>query len=135
MIFLDANIFLRVLLRDHPVFFPRCKILFQKIEKGEMEAITTDLTIAEIVFVLGAPTRGKLPKKTIRHYLEPILSLPHLTTPSRKLWKAIFEIYVDKNVDFMDAYNMVLMREEGITTACSYDHDYTKVGLLKRIEP
>lgn len=79
MIFLDTNIFLRVLLDDHSQFSSRCRVLLKKVETGQIEAITTDLVIAEVVFVLEAPSQGNLSKATIRQLLLPIVLLPKLS--------------------------------------------------------
>lgn len=135
MIFLDTNIFLRVLLDDHPHFSSRCRVLLKKVETGQIEAITTDLVIAEVVFVLEAPIQGNLSKATIRQLLLPIVLLPKLSMSSKNLWESIFKLYVDKNVDFTDAYNMVVMNTQGIEKVYSYDRDFDKVRILKRLEP
>ena len=135
MIFIDTNIFLRVLLNDHASFSKACRILLKKIEAGTVHAVTTDLVVAELVFILQKQTQIPLTRRDIFRMLNPILSINDLSTPSKKHWEAIFEIYVQKNIDFIDAYNMVVMRSEGIEKAYSYDHDFDKAGVLKRIEP
>jgi predicted nucleic acid-binding protein len=50
--YLDANIFLRTVRADHPIWSPACKRLFDEIERGIVDAWTSDLVISEVVFVL-----------------------------------------------------------------------------------
>ena len=98
-----------------------------------MSVVTTDLAVAEIVYVLSS--YYKFSKERIRQSVKPLILLDNVSTPSKSLWEEIFDVYVVKNVDFMDAFNMVVMRQQQVQTAYSYDHDFDKVGLLKRIEP
>lgn len=49
---IDTNIFLRHLLNDDPVKSPQCLRLFQEIEQGTLTGWTSDLVIAELVFIL-----------------------------------------------------------------------------------
>ena len=134
MIFIDTNIFLRALTNDNKVQSPLCRRLLHKIEQGEIEAITTDLTVAEIVFILeGIPY--SFTREKIAQALLPVVVLPALKNSSQTLWREIFKIYVNKTVDFIDAYNMVVMQTGSVTKAYSYDHDFDKAGLLKRLEP
>ncbi|OGG20042.1 hypothetical protein A3D03_03265 [Candidatus Gottesmanbacteria bacterium RIFCSPHIGHO2_02_FULL_40_13] len=133
--FLDTNIFLRALLNDHPIFSPECQKLIQRIKKGKLEAFTSDLVIAEIVFILGNKKRHAYTKSQIKPVLIPLLSLEYLSTPSKPYWKTIFAIYVGKNIDFIDAYNAVVMESQNSTHLYSYDRDFEKIASLKRHEP
>lgn len=133
--FLDTNIFLRALLNDHPTFSPACQKLIQRIKKGELEAFTSDLVIAEIVFILGNKKRHAYTKSQMKAVLIPLLSLEYLSTPSKPYWKTIFGIYVEKNIDFIDAYNAIVMHSQKSTHLYSYDRDFEKIASLKRREP
>ncbi len=135
MIFIDTNIFLRTILNDHPEFSSACKRLFLRIKNGELDGITTDLTVAEAVFILQKQSKFVFSRTDITGVLLPLLKLSHLNSSSQNLWEQIFTIFVKKNVDFIDAYNMVVMKAAGIEKAYTYDHDYSKVGLLERLEP
>lgn len=135
MIFLDTNIFLRALLNDHRQWSHKCQEILEKINKGDFQATTTDLTVAEVVFMLQSKVSGKLSKIEISRLLLPVVSLVNLTTPAKGYWKEIFGLYVEKNIDITDAYNIVMMKNQGIETAYSYDRDFDKVKYIKRIEP
>ncbi len=135
MIFIDTNIFLRAILDDHTSFSPACKNLFFKIKNEEIHGISSDLVVAEIVFILQRQTKKVLSRVEIFKLVGPLLSLRQLKTPAQKYWKKIFEVYIQRNVDFIDAYNIVVMEATGIKKAYTYDRDFDKTKLLQRIEP
>ncbi len=57
-VFIDSNIFLNFLLREEG-FYEGSKRLLSKVEKGEMEGITTLINIMEILAVLRKRSRTK----------------------------------------------------------------------------
>ena len=52
MEFLDANVFLRYLTRDDPVKAERCYELLQRLKRKEIQVITSESVLAEVVCVL-----------------------------------------------------------------------------------
>ena len=50
--FIDANIVLRFLLNDHPIFSPRIKTMFLRDEQGNEKFALDEVTVAEILWVL-----------------------------------------------------------------------------------
>ena len=53
MQFLGSNIFLRYVLNDEPIKARACKQLFIDIAQTKVKAWTSDLVVAEVVFVLS----------------------------------------------------------------------------------
>lgn len=51
-IFVDTNVFLRFFVRDMESHYHKAEELFEKAERGEIKLETSDLVIAEIVWVL-----------------------------------------------------------------------------------
>lgn len=49
--FLDSNIFLRPIVKDDPEKVRDCERLFEKIERGAIKAFTSNLVLAEILWV------------------------------------------------------------------------------------
>ena len=60
--FLGANVVLRYLLRDDETKAQRCLELLEKAERREITLRTTDLVIAELVWVLESPVTYNLPR-------------------------------------------------------------------------
>jgi len=85
MIFLDANIFLRYLIKpDGPDNLARHDIaaaLFEAIELGDESATTSEAVLAEVAYILASKRQYNLPTVEIAAYLAPIIRLPGLRLP------------------------------------------------------
>src|SRR5450756_869514 len=105
--FLDTNILLRHLLGDHPAQSPRATAYFRRIEDGELKARISDTVVFETVFTLQRHYRQ--PKAKIREALAPLIELPGIVLPGKTRFRRVFELYVDFNLPFADAYHAALM--------------------------
>ena len=133
--FLDTNVILRYLLRDDELKAQHCLELLEKAERREINLRTTDLVIAEVVWVLESPATYNLPRDRIRDLLLPVIFLPGLRLPGKKLYRQIFELYVDQNIDFIDAYTAIHMEKRGLSQIYSYDSDFDRIAGVSRVEP
>jgi len=135
MIFLDANVLIRLLTRDDPEKAQRCFDLLKRAERGELELVTSEYVIAEVVYVLSSPRLYHLPPKRIRDLLLPILSLRGLKLLSRQVYRQALDIYAQYNVDFGDALTVAHMRKWEIRTILSYDRHFDRIEDVERQEP
>ena len=133
--FLDTNVILRYLLRDDELKAQHCLKLLEKAERRDINLLTTDLVIAELVWVLESPVTYNLPGDKIRDLLLPIILLPGLKLPGKKLYRRIFELYVDQEIAFIDAFNAIHMQKQGLSQIYSYDSDFDRVAGISRVEP
>ena len=133
--FLDTNIILRYLLRDDEPKAQRCLELLEKAERREIILHTTDLVIAETVWVLESPSTYNLPKDRIRDLLLPIILLPGLRLTDKRLYRRIFDLYVNQDIDFIDAYNVAHLEKWGLRQIYSYDLDFDRISGITRLEP
>ena len=133
--FLDTNIFLRHLLNDDPNKSPACFALIQAIEQRQLVAWTSDLVVAELVWVLSSKRHYSLPRQRIRQLLLPLISLPNLRLPRKRLYRRVFDLYVSEPIDYIDAYHAAMMEQRGATELYSYDDDFDRVPTLIRREP
>ncbi len=133
MRFVDTNIFIRYLTDDIPDKADRCEKIFQKAVDGEESLYTTDMVIAEIVWVLES--YYELPGAEVQEKVEKILNTPNLTCPNKDMILTALVLYVKKNIDFIDAYNAVILRKEGAREVYSYDKHYDRISWLIRKEP
>ena len=133
MKFIDTNIFIRFLTNDIPEKADACEHLFREaVEKNE-KFFTTEMVIAEIIWVLES--YYELPKKEVREMVEKILITPFLFFPQKDLILNALTLYGDKNIDYIDAYNASVLKEQGIKKVYSYDRHYDKIEWVSRIEP
>ncbi len=135
MRFLDTNIFLRHLLNDHTEQSPACLALICDIEQGKEQVWTTDLVVAELVFVLSSKNLYALSREKIGSLLLPLIELPGIKLPNKRLYRRIFEIYSAQNIDFIDAYHAACIEKSAPNELYSYDKDFDRVDSVSRLTP
>ena len=133
MRFLDTNIFIRFLTDDVPEKVDACEEIFKKAVEKQETLFTTDLVIAEIVWVLES--FYELPKNEIQDKVEKILNTPNLICPHKDLILSALILYSEKNIDYIDACNASILKENGIEELYSYDKHYDRIDWLTRLEP
>ncbi len=131
--FLDTNILLRHLLQDHPKQSPRCTAYLARIEQGDVKVRIAETVIFETVFTLQRQYGH--PKAAIRDSLLPLLELPGIVLPGKRRFRNVFDLYVDLNLSFVDAYHAVLMRQLGLNDIVTFDKQLDRVPGVKRMEP
>ena len=135
MPFLDSNILLRQLTKDDPERGRACFSLIQAIERGELSVWTSDLVIAEVIFVLANKNTYHLDRETIRDLLLPLIGLPGIKLARKRLYQRVFELYTTSPIDYIDAYHVALMERLGTTEILSYDRHFDLVQGIQRREP
>ena len=130
---IDANIILRFLTNDIPKQADHCTKLLKCIESGSEEVWLPDLVLAGIVWTLEK--FYKQPKQRIQELLIPILELKGLRHNNKKISKLAFQLYVEKNIDWTDAFVAAQMITQKKCEIYSYDSDFDKVAGINRLEP
>ncbi|RLB13237.1 MAG: type II toxin-antitoxin system VapC family toxin [Deltaproteobacteria bacterium] len=133
MRFVDTNIFLRLLTNDDPRKADACEELFRKAINDKIDLFTTELVIAEIIWVLES--YYGIGKNQVRNNIEKILSTRNLYCPNKEVILHALAAYAEQNVDYVDAYNAFLIKMAGISELYSYDKHFDRFPWLKRIEP
>ena len=131
--FLDTNILLRHLLQDHPEQSPRATAYLARIELGEIKVRTADTVVFETVFTLQRQYGH--PKAAVRDNLLPLLELPGIVLPGKRGLRKVFDLYVDLNLPFADAYHVALMQRLGLRHIVSFDKEVNRVSGVTRVEP
>jgi uncharacterized protein len=135
MQFIDTNIFLRFLTKDDPVKAARCRDLLQNATEGDFKLYTTDLVVAELIWVLQSPKTYNLSPSEIYEIIIPLLTIKNLYFPCKNVFLDIMELFKTENIDFIDAYNSLMMRDRKIDTIYSYDKHFDQLPDLLRQEP
>jgi uncharacterized protein len=133
MRFVDTNVFLRFLLNDDQAKADACETLFRNAIAGDEALCTSDMVIAEIIWVLES--YYELKKVDVRDCVEKILNTRNLYCPNREIIISALLIYVEKNIDFIDAYNAFILRRDEVHEIYSYDQHFDRLDWIKRIEP
>jgi predicted nucleic-acid-binding protein len=111
---LDTNVILRYLLRDHEEMFKRVNLLFDKACLGEMELYINILIIAELVWTLESFYEYE--KKEIFTVLMQLIDSRGIQVMEKETVKKALVVYMEKNVDFIDAYLSEYAASSGLPT-------------------
>ena len=131
--FLDTNILLRHLLGDEPTQSPKATAYVQAIEQGRCRAHISDIVIFEVVFTLERGYRRS--KAEIEGALLSLIELPGVLLPTKRKFREVFRLYVERNISFADAYHVVMIQKLGLTQIVSFDRDFNRFATLTRVEP
>ncbi len=131
--FLDTNILLRHLLQDHSEQSPMATAYLARIESGELRVQIAETVIFETVFTLQRQYGH--PKAAIRDSLVPLIELPGIVLPGKHRFRQVFDLYVDLNISFVDAYHVVFMRQLKLSEIVSFDKQFDRVPGIERVEP
>lgn len=118
-IFVDTNVFLRFFVRDVEALYSKAKELFEKAEKGTVRLETSDMVIAEIVWVLES--YYDFSRAEIRAVVETILETRNIKVSNHARMKEAIHLYASGRMDFIDAYNISLIRAGGYKKVATFD--------------
>jgi len=118
-LFADTNLFLRYITNDVPKQAQAFEALLKRAGRGELHFVTHPLVIAEIVWTLES--YFGLPKEDIMNKVLAILNTPGLEVSDNEIVLQAILWYVEKNVDFIDAYSAAWMFRRDIRKACSFN--------------
>lgn len=131
--FLDTNILVRHMTQDHPEHSRRATGFLEKVESGEIKVYTADTVIFETVFTLERSYHQ--PKAKIREVFLPIIELPGIILPGKRRFRKVFDLYVNLNLPFADAYHAVVMEHLHLKEIVTFDREFDRVPDVSRIEP
>jgi predicted nucleic acid-binding protein len=132
--FLDANIFIRYLTNDDPVKADRVEKLLDLAAKGKERLMTTEMVIAEVVWVLES--FYKLANSAIGPMVKAILATPGLEVINGSLVEKAVEQYMEQNIDFIDGYIVAVMDRYNVSEIFSYDEKHlARITPIQRKEP
>ena len=121
-VFADTNLFLRYLTNDVPEQADAVERLLQTAAENRIILVTNSLVIAEIVWTLESFYR--LSRASISEKVRAILNTPGIEVTDGDLVLQAMADYVEKGVDFIDAYNGGWLLAQGMTTALTYDQQH-----------
>lgn len=133
-LFVDTNVFLRFLTADIQAQAQDVDRMLERAEAGEISLRTSILTVAEIVWTLES--HYELPRNEIQEKVIAILNTPGLNVEGSDLLAQAVSLYVDKNIDFIDAYNGIWMGKNGLSRAVTFDaKHFSRLDGITAISP
>ena len=123
-VFVDTNVFLRFFVKDVETLYEKARSLFEKAESGKIRLETSELVIAEIVWVLES--FYGFTRKEIVDVLITLLSSRYLKIANSARISASIQFYVSGNMDFIDACNIAYMKSKGLENIATFDLKHYK---------
>ena len=123
-IFVDTNVFLRFFIRDVESFYQKAKDLFEKAESSQLKIETSDLVIAEIVWVLES--YYDFSRSEIKEVVETILETKNLKVANHSRVKEAVDLYSTGKMDFIDAYNIAYIKAKDFKKVATFDVKHFK---------
>lgn len=118
-VFVDANVFLRYLTNDVPTQAAAAEQLFRDAAAGRVQLVTNTMVLAELVWVMES--FYGLPKLDVQQRALAVATMEGLHLPGADMVvDALFD-YVEKNVDFIDAYNVAWARLHAVGSIVTFD--------------
>lgn len=119
IVFADTNLFLRYLTNDDVEQANAAESVLKKATNGDFLLFTNVLVVAEIVWVLNKVY--KTSAEDIRKGILGILNTKGIRIENETLITKAINMFVIKNIDFVDAYSICWMQANGIKTAYTFD--------------
>jgi predicted nucleic-acid-binding protein len=121
-VFADTNLFLRYLTNDVPLQADAVEQLLRQAAAGDVVLVTNSMVLAEIVWTLGSFYH--LEHDDIREKVLAILNTPGMEVVEGDLVLQAITWWVQKNVDFIDAYNVAWLLAQGLETISTFDRKH-----------
>ncbi len=129
---IDANVILRYLTNDVPDQAKHAGELLKKVEEGNENVFLPDIFLADIIWILNG--YYKQTREDIWEWITAILSLQGLTFSDKDVALNALDIYVDKRIDWSDAFAASQMLQREITEIYSFDKHFDRIEGINRIE-
>jgi predicted nucleic-acid-binding protein len=100
-VFVDTNVFLRFFVNDVATRYEKARVLFEAAEAGKIKRETSELVIAEIVWVLES--FYGFARKEVTEVLSTLLSSRNLKIAGHARISGAVRLYAAGNMDFIDA--------------------------------
>lgn len=132
--FVDTNLFIRYLTNDDPAKADRVEKLLDQAAGGSVTLVTTEMVIAEIVWVLES--YYGLTNVAIAPLVRGILATQGLEVINGALIGRAVELYEGEGIDFVDGYIAAVMEKNGIAELYSFDRKHiSRIRNITRKEP
>ncbi len=131
--FIDANVILRYLTKDPVEMAEAALKTFTNAENGKVFLLVTNLTVAEVVWVLESFYRYS--KNQIAETLTEFLLCDGLEVESLDFLIEALTLYQEKNLDFADAFLAVTALRKGTPTIYSFDAHLKRVDGITVLKP
>lgn len=123
-VFVDTNVFLRFFVKDVASQYEKTRALFERAEEGKIKLETSELVIAEIVWVLES--FYGFTRKEVAEVITTLLASRNLKIASHARISEAVRLYASGNMDFIDACNIAYLKSKEFTKIATFDSKHFK---------
>lgn len=131
--YVDSNVLIRFLTRDHPEMAERARLSLVEAAEGRLQLLLTPVVLAEVVWTLKS--FYKYERKQIADGLLSLLTFQGLEVVDRDVLSIALSIFGDKAVAFGDALVAAYALSEGPKRVCTFDQDFERIPGLSVLRP
>jgi predicted nucleic acid-binding protein len=131
--YLDTNVLLRFLLRDHREHSPAARVLIAEAGRGERILVLAGSTISELAYVLRSGTMGYR-RARLAEAVELVLDLP-IEIEDRDVFARAATIYRDEHNDWDDCVVAAYAIVRAGGQLASFDRQLDRVTGVVRLQP
>jgi len=132
--FLDTSVLIRHIMGDDANHSPRATAFLRVVAAGERAVRISDTVVFEAAFVLGRVY--KMRRDDIRDALLPIIDLPGIVLPGKRIFARVFELFLERSsLSFADCYHLALTERLELGTIVAFDQAMGRVPGIVREEP
>jgi predicted nucleic-acid-binding protein len=104
------------------------------IESGARAVRVSETVVFEAAFVLGK--YYQMPREIIRDSLVPIIELPGIVLPGKRIFSRVFELFLERaSLSFADCYHLALTESLNLNRIVAFDQAMGRIPGIVREEP
>jgi predicted nucleic acid-binding protein len=132
--FIDTNIFVYHLTQNHQEYSPRCTALMERIEAGDVEAVTAVTAVDEALRVLTKEFGHE--REDAARAMSVLMSQPEININHRaEVLTAIDFWAFNGPLSFVDSYHLALTKALGMTEIYTFDRKMGRFPGVDRVDP
>ena len=128
-IFIDSNVFLRLLVPEDETSYNQCQQIFNQISAGQIAPYCSNIVLLEVVYTLNRTY--KFPKAKILSWLNDCQKLRNITIIDKTNFKTSVDLFNNFNIKFGDC--LIAPQIPKSVSICTYDPDFNMIpGLIAK---
>ncbi len=132
MVFIDTNVFLYAIGREHALKAP-CQAVLRALEQERLEGETNTEVIQEVLFALSRRGSRELASEVTHDLIDLFPNLLPVTRPDLRVAATLYKN--SPSLSPRDAIHIATMQNNGLDTIVTTDRDFDEVTGIRRVDP
>lgn len=136
-VFVDTSGWANLFVATEP-HHSQAKEWFYQARQQQIEFVTTNYVVLELVALLSSPLR--VPRPSIFHYVDAVrtasyVTVVHIDAATDAAAWSLVKSRSDKNWSLVDATSFVIMQQLGLQEALTTDRHFEQAGFIRLLKP